>query len=156
MREARTTATPEQLWVALERIGGDNGWYSSDLLWQVRGLIDRMVGGVGLRRGRRDPNVLAVGDVVDFWRVEERLPPRLLRLRAEMRNPGRAWLEFSITPEGTGSRLRQRAVFYPRGLAGQAYWWSVAPFHAFVFPPMIRHIVERAESTATPSTRIVA
>ena len=156
VREARTTATPEQLWAALERIGGDNGWYSSDLLWQVRGLIDRMVGGVGLRRGRRDPNVLAVGDVVDFWRVEERLPPRLLRLRAEMKNPGRAWLEFSITPEGTGSRLRQRAVFYPRGLAGQAYWWSVAPFHAFVFPPMIRHIVERAESTATPSTRIVA
>ena len=109
-----------------------------------------MVGGVGLRRGRRDPEVLAVGDVVDFWRVEERLPPRLLRLRAEMRNPGLAWLEFAVEPTATGSTLRQRAVFYPRGLAGQAYWWSVAPFHALVFPPMIRRIVERAEARRRP------
>ena len=154
VRELRTPASPEQLWAALERIGGENGWYSSDFLWKVRGFIDRMVGGVGLRRGRRDPRVLAVGDVVDFWRVEERIAPRLLRLRAEMRNPGLAWLEFSIEPDGTGSRLRQRAVFYPRGLAGQAYWWSVAPFHAFVFPPMIRHIVERAEATPVPSARM--
>jgi uncharacterized protein YbjT (DUF2867 family) len=154
VRELRTRATPEQVWSALERIGGQNGWYSSDFLWEVRGFIDRLIGGVGLRRGRRDPNYLAVGDVVDFWRVEELVPPRLLRLRAEMRNPGLAWLEFSIEPDGSGSLLRQRAVFYPRGLAGQAYWWSVAPFHAFVFPPMIRHIVERAEHEPGPSARI--
>ncbi len=154
VREMRSTASPEELWAALERIGGDNGWYSSDFLWEVRGLIDRLAGGVGLRRGRRDPQLLAVGDVVDFWRVEERIAPSLLRLRAEMKNPGLAWLEFSVEPDGTGSRLRQRAVFYPRGLAGQAYWWSVAPFHAFVFPPMIRHIVERAESTQQQSGRV--
>ncbi len=110
-------------------------------------MIDRAVGGVGLRRGRRDPKKLMVGEAVDFWRVEERLPPRLLRLRAEMKMPGRAWLEFSVHPDGAGgSVLKQRAVYWPRGIAGHAYWWSVAPFHAFVFPPMARHIVERAES----------
>ena len=85
----------------------------------------------------------------DFWRVEERLPPRLLRLRAEMKMPGRAWLEFTVTPRADGgSHLTQRAVYWPKGLAGHAYWWSVAPFHAFVFPPMVRHIVERAEANA--------
>jgi hypothetical protein len=93
------------------------------------------------------PTELMVGEAVDFWRVEERLPPRLLRLRAEMKMPGRAWLEFSVHPDGSGgSVLKQRAVYWPRGIAGHAYWWSVAPFHAFVFPPMARHIVERAES----------
>jgi uncharacterized protein YbjT (DUF2867 family) len=146
VREVDTDASPEALWDAVECIGGENGWYSSNILWEARGLIDRAVGGVGLRRGRRDPKHLMVGEVVDFWRVEERLPPRLLRLRAEMKMPGRAWLEFTVQPrEGGGSRLTQRAVYWPRGLAGHSYWWSVAPFHAFVFPPMARHIVERAE-----------
>ena len=163
VRRVETSAAPEHLWTAVERIGGENGWYSWSLLWEVRGLIDRAVGGVGLRRGRRDPRTLMVGEVVDFWRVEERLPPRLLRLRAEMKMPGRAWLEFTVEPRGDGgSRLVQRAVYWPRGLAGHAYWWSVAPFHAFVFPPMARHIVERAESLAhvadvsAPSDRIEA
>jgi len=142
------------VWAAVERIGGDNGWYSSDALWHIRGFADRLIGGVGLRRGRRDPNTLVVGDVVDFWRVEECLPPRLLRLRAEMKNPGLAWLEFRIEPEGTGARIRQRAVFFPRGLAGQAYWWGVSPFHEIVFPRMIEGIVEQAESSARPSARI--
>jgi uncharacterized protein YbjT (DUF2867 family) len=154
VRELTSTASPERLWTALERIGGDNGWYSSGFLWQSRGLIDRLIGGVGLRRGRRDPRTLVVGDVVDFWRVEELIAPRLLRLRAEMKNPGLAWLEFTIEPKGTGARLRQRAVFLPRGLAGQAYWWSVAPFHALVFPRMIRRIVEQAERLPGPSDRI--
>lgn len=150
VRTVETTASPEELWAAVECIGGENGWYSSNLLWEARGLIDRAVGGVGLRRGRRDPRTVMVGDVVDFWRVEERLPPRLLRLRAEMKMPGRAWLEFKVDPrEGGGSRLTQRAVYWPRGLAGHAYWWSVAPFHAFVFPPMVRHIVERAEVSSS-------
>lgn len=149
VRTVETTASPEQLWRAVECIGGENGWYSSSLLWEARGLIDRAVGGVGLRRGRRDPHTVMVGEVVDFWRVEERIPPRLLRLRAEMKMPGRAWLEFTVEPrEGGGSRLIQRAVYWPKGLAGHAYWWSVAPFHAFVFPPMARRIVERAESLA--------
>jgi uncharacterized protein YbjT (DUF2867 family) len=147
VREVHTQASPEDLWAAVECIGGHNGWYSSNILWEARGLIDRAVGGVGLRRGRRDPKKLMVGEAVDFWRVEERLPPRLLRLRAEMKMPGRAWLEFSVHPDGAGgSILTQRAVYWPRGIAGHAYWWSVAPFHAFVFPPMARHIVERAES----------
>ena len=157
VREAWSPASPAQVWAAVERIGGENGYYSADFLWRVRGLIDRVIGGVGLRRGRRDPETLAVGEAVDFWRVEERRPPRLLRLRAEMRNPGLAWLEFTITPERGGTRLRQRAVFLPRGLAGHAYWWSVAPFHAFVFPVMARGIAAQAQSrSATPPRGIAA
>lgn len=148
LRVLHSTASNVALWAAVDCIGGDNGWYSAKFLWKVRGLIDRMAGGVGLRRGRRDQSTLMVGEAVDFWRVEERLPPGLLRLRAEMKMPGRAWLEFTVEsdPEG-GSILRQRAVYWPRSLAGHAYWWSVAPFHALVFPPMARGIVERAEAT---------
>jgi uncharacterized protein YbjT (DUF2867 family) len=150
VREVRTSASPTEVWAAVERIGGEHGYYSADFLWEVRGLLDRLIGGVGLRRGRRDPEVLAVGEAVDFWRVEERVPPRLLRLRAEMRNPGLAWLEFTITPDDGGCILRQRAVFLPRGLAGHTYWWSVAPFHAFVFPVMARGIVQQAEAPPPP------
>jgi len=147
IRVLDSSATPQELWAAVDCIGGDNGWYSAKLLWEVRGFIDRMVGGVGLRRGRRDPNVLHVGEAVDFWRVEEREAPELLRLRAEMKMPGRAWLEFVVTAgENGGSKLTQRAVYWPKSLIGHAYWWSVAPFHAFVFPPMAKHIVERAEA----------
>ena len=146
IRVLESTATPQELWTAVECIGGDNGWYSAKLLWEVRGFLDRMVGGVGLRRGRRDPRVLKVGETVDFWRVEERNAPELLRLRAEMKMPGRAWLEFVVTAgENGGSTLTQRAVYWPKSFTGHAYWWSVAPFHAFVFPPMAKHIVERAE-----------
>jgi len=149
VRVVDSTADPASMWQAVECIGGENGWYSSHVLWEARGLIDRLVGGVGLRRGRRDPHHLVIGDAVDFWRVEERVPPTLLRLRAEMRMPGRAWLEFRIEPRPDGgSRLHQRAVYWPRSFAGHAYWWSVAPFHAFVFPPMVRHIAERAEAVA--------
>ena len=152
VRTLDTEASPQDLWAAVDCIGGDNGWYSARLLWEVRGLIDRIFGGVGLRRGRRDPNVLMVGEAVDFWRVEDRVAPHLLRLRAEMKMPGRAWLEFTVEPnESGGSTLIQRAVYWPKGLAGHAYWWSVAPFHAFVFPPMARHIVERAEARPVPS-----
>lgn len=154
VQEVDSSATPEALWNAVERIGGETGWYSSNVLWRSRGLIDRIVGGVGLRRGRRDPNVLSVGDVVDFWRVEERIPTNLLRLRAEMRMPGRAWLEFTVTPlENGGSQLRQRAIYWPRSISGHAYWWSVAPFHALVFPPMARHIVAYAETHAPDRNR---
>lgn len=146
VREADTPASQQAVWAAVERIGGEHGWYSAKFLWEARGLIDRAVGGVGLRRGRRVPDELRIGDAVDFWRVEERIPPRLLRLRAEMKMPGRAWLEFRIEENEEGStRVTQRAIFYPRGLAGHAYWWSVAPFHAFVFPPMLRDLVAEAE-----------
>ena len=155
IRTVESSASPEEMWKAVERIGGKNGWYSASLLWEVRGLLDRLVGGVGLRRGRRNPDVLVVGDVVDFWRVEEYLPPKLLRLRAEMRMPGRAWLEFTVQPgENGGSTLVQRAVYWPKGLSSHAYWWSVAPFHAFVFPPMARHIVEQAERSKSASATL--
>lgn len=147
VRTVETNASPEEVWRAVERIGGEHGWYSATFLWEVRGVLDRFVGGVGLRRGRRDPDHLLVGDCVDFWRVEERQPPRLLRLRAEMKMPGLAWLEFVIDPrDDGGSTLRQRAIFYPRGLTGHGYWWSVAPFHRFVFPGMASHVVDAAES----------
>ncbi len=154
VRQTTSRASIAEVWAVIDGIGGANGWYSSGLLWKVRGQIDRMLGGVGLRRGRRDPRQLAIGDVVDFWRVEEREPPRLLRLRAEMKNPGRAWLEFRLAEVPEGTTIRQRAVFAPRGLAGHAYWWSVAPFHAFVFPTMIRKISEQAQAPRGSSGRI--
>ena len=147
LRELPCRASADELWAAVERIGGEAGWYSARLLWEVRGVMDRIAGGAGLQRGRRDPKTLAIGDAVDFWRVEERQAPRLLRLRAEMKMPGRAWLEFTVSSTADGSSvLRQRAIYWPRSFAGHAYWWAVAPFHAFVFPPMARHIVEFAES----------
>ncbi|MER6979392.1 SDR family oxidoreductase [Streptomyces carpinensis] len=138
-------ASREALWKVIEGIGGDNGWYSFPLAWAVRGWLDRFVGGVGLRRGRRDAERLRVGDSLDFWRVEEIEPVHLLRLRAEMRLPGLAWLEMYVEtdPEG-GTRYRQRALFHPRGLAGQVYWWSVFPFHAVVFGGMARNIAQAA------------
>nr|WSS65746.1 SDR family oxidoreductase [Streptomyces sp. NBC_01177] len=141
VRERDVDASPEALWRVVEGIGGENGWYSLPPAWAVRGWLDRLVGGVGLRRGRRDAQRLRVGDSLDFWRVEEIEPGRLLRLRAEMRLPGLAWLEMYVEKrEGGGSRYRQRAVFHPSGLLGHAYWWSVSPFHAVVFGGMARNI----------------
>ncbi|BFV60726.1 SDR family oxidoreductase [Kitasatospora sp. CMC57] len=144
VKERRVTAAPDAVWQVIEGIGGENGWYSFPLAWALRGWLDRLVGGVGLRRGRRDPARLRVGDSLDFWRVEEIEPGRLLRLRAEMRLPGLAWLELSVEPDGPGSCYRQRALFHPHGLAGHAYWWAVAPFHTVVFGGMARNITERA------------
>ena len=135
-------APVEALWRVIEGVGGENGWYSFPLAWSVRGWLDRLVGGVGLRRGRRDRHRLRVGEALDWWRVEEIVPGSLLRLRAEMRVPGRAWLEMSAssrTPD-RHSVYRQRAVFLPRGLAGHAYWASVVPFHGIVFSGMARNI----------------
>jgi hypothetical protein len=135
----------------IEGIGGENGWYSFPLAWRVRGLLDRLVGGVGLRRGRRDRYRLYVGETVDFWRVEERTPYELLRLRAEMRLPGLAWLELAMEEQpgdrdGSGRLIfRQRALFHPRGLLGHLYWWSVAPFHGIVFGGMQSNIARHAE-----------
>ncbi|MEU4241940.1 SDR family oxidoreductase [Actinoplanes sp. NPDC026619] len=142
-------APVESLWRVIEGVGGENGWYSFPLAWSVRGWLDKIVGGVGLRRGRRDRQRLRVGEALDWWRVEEIVPGKLLRLRAEMRVPGRAWLEMTATEDGDGrSVYRQRAVFLPRGLAGHAYWASVLPFHGIVFKGMARNIGLGAE-TAT-------
>ena len=140
-RTTAVAASPEALWDVVESIGGSNGWYSLKWAWEVRGLFDRAIGGPGLRRGRRHPSELQVGEACDFWRVEEIVPGTLLRLRAEMKVPGLAWLEFHVSP-GTagGSTLRQRATFFPHGLAGQAYWYSVLPFHGAVFPTMLSRI----------------
>ena len=143
-------ASPEALWQVIESIGGSNGWYSWSLAWGVRGVMDRLSGGPGLRRGRRDPYDLFVGEALDWWRVEEVVDLQLLRLRAEMRLPGRAWLELGITTGPRGETVfTQRAIFYPHGLAGQAYWWSVAPFHGIVFGSMQRNIAREAERLET-------
>ncbi|MEU7426057.1 SDR family oxidoreductase [Streptomyces sp. NPDC040750] len=144
-REAVVDSSVHDLWRVIEGVGGENGWYSFPLAWSLRGWLDRLVGGVGLRRGRRDAERLRAGDSLDFWRVEEIEPGHLLRLRAEMRLPGLAWLEMSAEPDGDGrSRYRQRALFHPRGLLGHAYWWSVSPFHAIVFGGMARNIARAA------------
>jgi uncharacterized protein YbjT (DUF2867 family) len=146
LRESSTSASPDALWQVIEGIGGENGWYSWPLAWAARGLFDRLVGGVGLRRGRRDPYRLRVGDSLDFWRVEELDPGRLLRLRAEMRLPGLAWLDLSVSERSGRTWFRQRALFHPRGLPGQLYWWGLKPFHGIVFGHMQRGIRQAAET----------
>ncbi|MFB6527967.1 DUF2867 domain-containing protein [Streptomyces sp. NPDC056399] len=152
-RELTVGASPQALWKVVEGVGGENGWYSFPLAWAVRGWLDRLVGGVGLRRGRRDALHLRAGDSLDFWRVEEIERGRLLRLRAEMRLPGLAWLEMYAERDENGeTRYRQRALFHPHGLAGHAYWWSVAPFHAVVFGGMARNIALTAEASEADGT----
>ena len=150
-QEADSAAPPEALWRVVESIGGDNGWYSLPVAWAARGWLDKLVGGVGLRRGRRDPDRLAPGEAVDFWRVENLDRGRSLRLRAEMKVPGRAWLEFTVEPRpGGGSRLIQRAIFFPTGLGGRLYWAAVFPFHGIVFSGMATTIAK----TAATRTRV--
>jgi uncharacterized protein YbjT (DUF2867 family) len=157
-RTRQTAAAPEAVWRVVEAIGGEHGWYSFPLAWEVRGWLHRLVGGVGLRRGRRDPRRLYVGDALDFWRVEARENGRLLRLRAEMRLPGLAWLEFHVEHD-SGSEgvtvLRQRATFAPHGLAGHAYWWAIALFHGVVFGGMVRGLVREAERTGAEHGAVV-
>ncbi|MER5346697.1 SDR family oxidoreductase [Streptomyces mirabilis] len=151
-RERCVDAPPAALWRVIEGIGGENGWYSFPPAWALRGRLDRLVGGVGLRRGRRDAARLRVGDSLDFWRVEEIEPGRLLRLRAEMRLPGLAWLEmYAEAGAESGSRYRQRALFHPHGLLGHAYWWSISPFHAVVFGGMARNIAKAAAEADVPA-----
>jgi hypothetical protein len=144
-RACRVHASPAALWRVIEGIGGEHGWYSFPLAWRVRGLLDRAVGGVGLRRGRRDQERVFVGETIDFWRVEERRDRELLRLRAEMRVPGLAWLELGVRHQDGETTYVQRALFHPRGLLGHLYWWSVAPFHGIVFGGMARNIARAAE-----------
>ncbi|MBG6217395.1 uncharacterized protein YbjT (DUF2867 family) [Arthrobacter sp. CAN_A6] len=141
-----SSAPPEKLWSVVEGIGGENGWYSWPVGWAARGWMDKLAGGVGLRRGRRDARELLTGEALDFWRVEEIVRGERLRLRAEMKVPGRAWLEFSVDPDGSGSAYRQRAVFFPQGLSGRLYWLAVLPFHGFIFKSMARNIAKTAEA----------
>jgi len=145
-RERVVDASPGALWRVVEGIGGQRGWYSFPLAWRARGVLDRLSGGPGLRRGRRDPDDVHVGDALDFWRVEAVEEGRLLRLRAEMRLPGLAWLELHVGRDRAGRTVfRQKATFYPHGLAGRVYWWSVWPFHGVIFGEMQRNIARAAE-----------
>jgi len=140
----RTDAAPERAFAEIERVGGRAGWPYANILWRVRGLMDRIVGGVGMRLGRRDPVHLREGDALDFWRVEELRRPELLRLRAEMRVPGRAWLQYEVVPDGDGSTIVQTAFFEPRGLFGVAYWYLLYPAHALIFRGTVRVLARRA------------
>jgi uncharacterized protein YbjT (DUF2867 family) len=144
-RVADIPVQPDRVFEELERLGGPEGWPSGDILWRIRGFLDRLVGGIGMRLGRRDRVHLRVGDAVDFWRVEELDRPWLLRLSAEMRVPGDAWLEFAIESTPPGSRLVQTAYFDPGGVAGYAYWYVLMPIHGPIFRGMIREIAQRAE-----------
>ena len=143
---------PERVFAAVASIGGANGWGYADGLWTLRGWLDLLVGGVGMRRGRRNQNRLSVGDVLDCWRVEAIEADHRLLLAAEMKLPGRAWLQFEVTPAIGGSELRQTAIFDPMGLWGLAYWYGVWPLHQLVFRGMLRGIAMRAE-LAAPSTQ---
>jgi uncharacterized protein YbjT (DUF2867 family) len=140
VRTAMSNDSIETVWARVEAVGGDNGYSRGSWAWEIRGLIDRVFGGVGLRRGRRDPLHLVEGEALDFWRVETLQPPRVLRLRAEMKMPGLAWLEFVVDEHEGQTRLTQRAIFAPRGLAGHFYWWAVWPMHGFVFPSMVHSL----------------
>ena len=146
----------EAAFAPIQRIGGKTGWYYGNWLWRLRGVLDRFVGGVGLRRGRRDPVDLRNGEALDFWRVEAFEPDRLLRLQAEMKLPGRAWLEFEVTATEGGSIIRQTAVFEPIGLAGLLYWYALYPLHRLVFAGMLRGIARFAckGGTEHPATRL--
>jgi hypothetical protein len=136
---------PAQAFGPIARIGGGTGWYYANWLWGVRGFLDLLVGGVGVRRGRPHPERLRVGDAVDWWRVEAIESPRRVRLAAEMKVPGRAWLEFEVTPEAEGATIRQTAIFDPVGISGFAYWYLTYPVHQLVFSRMLRQIARSAE-----------
>ena len=143
-RQRAVSAAPERAFAEVERLGGNAGWPYANILWRLRGLADRAVGGVGMRLGRRDPEHLRIGDAVDFWRVEEIRRPTLLRLRAEMKVPGRAWLQYEVLPDEGGSRLVQTAFFEPKGLPGLAYWYLLYPVHGLIFRGTVRVLAERA------------
>jgi tryptophan-rich sensory protein/uncharacterized protein YbjT (DUF2867 family) len=151
-REVEVGVPVEAAFAPIQRIGGQTGWYYGDWLWRLRGWLDLLVGGVGLRRGRRDPVDLRVGDPVDCWRVESLEPNRRLRLLAEMKLPGRAWLEFEVEPTNSGSRIRQTAVFDPVGLTGLAYWYAIYPLHEFVFGGMLNGIANAARISIDTAT----
>ncbi|MEX2189401.1 MAG: SDR family oxidoreductase [Bacteroidota bacterium] len=141
-RTAHVAKEPATAFKLIERIGGDTGWYAWNWLWQLRGVLDLLVGGVGMRRGRPASESVRVGDTIDFWRVEAFEPNRLLRLAAEMKLPGRAWLEFEVSGDNSSTIIRQTAIFDPVGLNGLAYWYALYPLHQLVFSGMLQGIVD--------------
>jgi hypothetical protein len=149
-RQAAVEATPDAIYATLSSLGGERGWLTYNWAWRLRGALDRLVGGVGLRRGRRHPRDLRPGDALDFWRVEIVEPDRLLRLRAEMKVPGRAWLQFEVEP-GSPAGLTQTALFAPRGLFGLLYWYGLYPLHSRVFSTLITAIRREAEASSRRS-----
>jgi hypothetical protein len=151
--EMLVRADPATVFGTFSGIGGRRGWFYANWLWRLRALLDRLVGGVGMRRGRRDPNSLVPGDALDWWRVERVEPGRLIRLRAEMKLPGQGWLEFTAEPATDGTLLRQTAYFLPHGLAGHLYWYGVYPLHQVIFAGMIRAVAARATRLARRARR---
>ncbi len=145
-RQIHVAVDADRAFAPIAKIGGSEGWYYATWLWRIRGAIDLLMGGVGMRRGRRDPDTPAVGDALDFWRVEAFEPGRRLRLAAEMKVPGRAWLEFEVEPDGAGALVHQTAVFEPVGLFGLLYWYVLLPVHTVIFRGMLRTIAQRARS----------
>jgi hypothetical protein len=139
-----TEKPPSSLFRSICRIGGKQGWFHSNWLWNLRGLLDRMLMGVGTTRGRRSASRLRINDVIDFWRVEDMKHDERLLLRAEMKLPGKAWLEFRIDPEKGNNRLSLRAYYQARNLLGKAYWHMCLPFHHFIFGNLLRHIERRS------------
>lgn len=155
VREVRTRhveASPSAVFGAFSSLGGERGWRVWDWAWELRGVLDQMVGGPGLRRGRRDPVVLYPGEALDFWRVEEYRPESLLRLRAEMKVPGRAWLQFEAIPDGAGTRLVQTAFFAPTGFFGWLYWYGIYPLHARIFSDLVDAVASDALEAARVTT----
>jgi uncharacterized protein YbjT (DUF2867 family) len=147
-RTVQVPVPPAFAFAPIQRIGGLNGWYFANFLWWLRGTLDLLLGGVGLRRGRRDPYSLATGDALDFWRVEAYEPDRQLNLAAEMKVPGRAWLHFEVEPNSRGSLIRQTAIFDPAGLSGLFYWYALYPLHLWIFSGMLSQIAALAEREA--------
>lgn len=147
-RRVIVAVPPALAFAPLRRIGGSAGWYHLNWLWKVRGRLDRLVGGVGMGRGRRDPDHCVVGDTIDGWTVEAWEDDRRLRLSADLKLPGHGWLEFAVEPldDGRRSSIRQTATFDPRGLIGRLYWYGVFPLHALLFRGLLKRIAERAES----------
>lgn len=164
VQQVETSAPADLVFTTVSGVGGARGWYVANSLWALRGLLDKLLGGVGMRRGRRDPDGLRVGDALDFFRVAAIDPPRLLRLRAEMKVPGDAWLEWAVSVDADGgTTLRQLATFYPRGVAGRAYWWALLPIHKIIWKRLAERLVTLTElehlrtstgtvGTAVPST----
>jgi hypothetical protein len=152
-RALRAECPPGAAFDPIACIGGERGWYAYDTLWDLRGFFDLILGGPGRRRGRRDPYALVPGDYLEWWRVERLEPPRLLRLCAEMRLPGRGWLQYELRPEGDTTLVRQTAVFDPKGVLGRLYWYAVLPFHHFVFNGTLAGVERECRALATgPST----
>jgi hypothetical protein len=154
-RHLLTQAPAAAVFRVLSSLGGENGWLYANGLWNLRGYLDRLVGGIGLRRGRRASCELRVGDPLDFWRVEALLPDRLLRLRAEMKLPGKAWLQFEILPKSPSERcILQTAVYEPKGLGGLLYWYGLYPLHRLIFRGLITAIAQKAEQLTVPMASI--